>query len=406
MFTREIKLGRLSFQVHNRTVLVAVLCVFTLVMSVVGGVTGSDGAAAQRAKPPLAAGYHYDDAPSRPAEALRDSVREGLDDLYYKQSPGDPFYFLDGIWKNGKEPCARCNLGPAVAAAALGKVESDERLVRMAIRTIEPAIRQHRMPNGGFGPAGPGEGGIDIQTSFFALHLGLTLYILGPELGERRRERWTEALRGATEFLVANGNYAWYTNGNIVLANAAVAALTWHATGDARYRTVFEEGLEFAMRPPADRWGGHGLVITKEPSRADGADGAGYLTESPLNGNRGFDADYTQVQADIAATLAIITDNPDALRLTNLMINQIMPRVDRKTWQLDTSGGSRHPAPNRTVPFTTGALTVLSARGRGDLRKLVDPQSRAMAVYTLADHNSGGYHQWGSRLAPALITLR
>jgi hypothetical protein len=230
--------------------------------------------------------------------------------------------------------------------------------------------------------------------------------ILGKRLDRKHRTEWTDALRGAVDFLQGNGNYEWYTNGNIALCNATAAAVTWSATGDPRYETIYRHALSFAEDPPVARWPGRGLAMTKNPTRADGSDGAGYLTEAAGDAKPGFDADYVQVQADFAAVIALVTGDPEAIRLTNLLVNELLPRVFRSTWLLNTSGGSRHPDRGRTVPFTTSALAILADRGRPELASLVPAQTAAMGTYIPDDEGQGAYELWGSRLAPALMSVR
>ncbi|MFC4044501.1 hypothetical protein ACFO1B_39330 [Dactylosporangium siamense] len=334
---------------------------------------------------------------------------DGLTALTTRDGGADPRYFEDGVWVHDQAPCFRCDVGPGVAAAALGALSGDERLKAMAIRTMDSAVQHHRLNTGAYGPPAGGETGPDIQTMFFAVHLGLTLHILGTSLDSAHRIAWTDALRAATDFLVRNGNFTWYTNGNISLGNAVVAGITAAATGQQRYADIYDEGLAFALDPPQSRWPGRGLILTRQPAAADGADGAGYLTETAGNGPPGFDADYTQTQADFAAILALVTADPRAIRLTNLLANQLLPRVDRTTWLLDTSSGSRHPDQHRTAPFTTCAAAVLAAHGRNDLVSLVDNQ---VAFIGTAFAESGGYTNvgmyqlWGSRMAPTLMVVR
>lgn len=343
--------------------------------------------------------------PSSDALAVRTIIRAGLDGALRKDSPTDRRYFSRGVWTTGRTPCVQCDFGPGLVAAAMGSIEASPAYVGVAAETIDAVIRQYRAKNGALGRPGRGEN-LDISTMFIANQIGIALYILGPRLDPGRRAAWTEALRGATDYLVKNGNYAWYTNGNIAVGNALSAAWTWHATGDPRYRTLYVDALSFATSPPANRWPRRGLVFTRNPLRPDGADGAGYLTEAAGAGRPGFDADYTQIQADSAALIYLITNDIQALRLSNLLVNQLLPRVDRSTWMLDTSRGTRHPEKKRSIPFSTNALSILATRGRPDLRPLVAPQARASAVHLTKFGTVGDYHTWGIQLAPVLFFLR
>jgi hypothetical protein len=278
----------------------------------------------------------------------------------------------------------------------------------MAIETMDTAIKLHQLPNGAFGPPAGSETGTDIQTVFFAVQLGFTFQVLGMTLDAAHRTSWSRALGGAADFLEKNGNYKWYTNGNIVLANTVAAAMAWRATGDARYKTMYDTAFDFALKPPQARWPGRGLVMTVPASSTDPSRAAGYLTEEGP-APPGFDSDYTEMQADFAAILYLTTGEARALDLTNLLVNQLMPLVNKTTWELNTSGGSRRPMVNRAVPFTTCALAVLASNSRPDLLTLAQSQAKAIGMsfsesttYT----NIGMYQQWGSRLAPTLLSLR
>jgi len=393
-----------DFPIRTRTLVLVVLSVLLASVGLTGRIISMrefrEDDAARRSAPAAEPG-----PPSAYAEAVRAAALAGLDAARRKDPANDAFYFADGVWQTGKPLCFRCNVGPGVVAAALGSLRNDPDLVAVAEQTIDPPLSKHRSENGALGIPAQGEDGPDIQTMSFAGQLGLSLYALRDDLDPARMQTWTEALRGATEFLISNGNYAWYTNGNITLGNAMVAALTWKLTGDARYQAVYANALAFAQRPPAAQWPGRGLVLTKNPTLADGSDGAGYLTEVG-GGSPGFDADYAQVQADEAAVIALVTQDPAAIRLANLLVNQLLPRVDRTTWLLDTSGGSRHPESRRTVPFTTSALAVLAANGRADLAPLVPSQALQSVKYLVDDRGDGAYTMWGTRLAPLLIAVR
>ncbi len=401
-----IRLKGRAISVKVRTIMLVALCLVLLAVGAVGRVVTSreDHHSGSPMEP--TSGIPDEPALSRPnAEALLKTARDSLEASRRRDSSDDEYFFANGIWETGRPLCIRCNIGPGVVAAALASSGADRSLVKLAVQTIDPAIKEYQARNGSLGPGADDEEGPDIQTMTFATQLGMALYAIGPQLDDNRRARWTEALRGATEFLINNGNYAWYTNGNIALGNALVAALTWRATGDDRYRAVYWDAIEFAQNP-GDKWPGRGLVITKKPTSDSGADGAGYLTEARSGGRPGFDADYTQVQADMAAMTALVTEDSRAVRLTNLLVNQLMPRVDQTRWLLNTSNGSRHTDRVRFVPFTTSALTVLARRGRPDLAAVAGAQSKSSAAYVTSDRGEAAYKMWGYRLAPTIMAMR
>ena len=144
------------------------------------------------------------------------------------------------------------------------------------------------------------------------------------------------------------------------------------------------------------------------PTRADGTDGAGYLGESS-GGAPGFDPEYTVLQADVATRLFWVTEDPRALRLMNLFMNQLLPRIDTTTWNLDASKGSRHPEANRSVGFDSPVLAVLAWKGgRSDLAPLVGSQIATIVRNfrgALTYSNPGMYFDFGSELASLLLAI-
>ena len=308
-------------------------------------------------------------AAARPTiEAL---IGDSLNAYHDRSSPNDRQYYARGRWFSGDEGYWPAQTGPATAAAVLYSVTREPWLARVSMATIDRAIARHQESSGAYG----GAPGLDIATMVFASELGRTYLALGPALPAAKRARWSTSLRRAADFLIKNGNLAWYTNGNIVLGNAEVMALTYRVTKDARYRNAYSTALAFALSPPQARWPGFGLHVTKTPTRADGADGAAYLSEAGPDGVPGFDVEYTQVQLDIASRLYLLMRDAPTLRLANELANTVLSRVDRRTWLLDTSGGSRHPELGRKVPFTSSALSVLAWQGeRRDLAPYVVSQ--------------------------------
>jgi hypothetical protein len=240
----------------------------------------------------------------------------------------------------------------------------------------------------------------------FANELGIALVALGPKLDPGHVQAWTAAVTGAADFLIRNGNLSWYTNGNMVLGNALTMALAYRLTGDATYQAAYEEALTFALHPDQGLWPGYGIVYTATPNRPDGRDGAAYLTETG-GGSSGYDAELTAAQADVATQLFLVNRDPRILRLMNLFMNQIRPRIDTTAWTLDTSGGTRHPQPSRIVGFNSPVLAVLAWEGgRGDLAPLVssqiamiDHKFRGALTYT----NAGMYYNFGTEPTSLLL---
>ncbi len=169
-------------------------------------------------------------------------------------------------------------------------------------------------------------------------------------------------------------------------------ALAERLTGDPRYGAAYEQALAFALTPDQQFWPGYGLVSTATPNRPDGRDGAGYLTENGGSGP-GYDAELTSAQADVATQLFLVNGDP---------------RIDTTAWTLDTSGGTRHPQPGRSVGFNSPVLAVLAWQGgRGDLAPLVSSQIamidhnfRGALTYT----NAGMYYNLGTEPTTLLLS--
>ena len=300
------------------------------------------------------------------------SLAADIGTLVADQAPGDP----NGLWVGGDPVYWRSSSGPGLAAAAVAGLDGDPTMGQDAVQTFDTLIASHQQPNGSFTavPGTPQPQSPDVDTMFFATNLGMALWTLHGQMTAADVATWTSVLTGAADFLVANGNLAWYSNGNIVIGNALVMALAAWASGDSRYEADYEAALSFALAPPQNRWPGFGFVYTTEPTLPSGADGAGYFAESG-GGAPGFDADYVQLQLDQLTRLYLVTGSPMVLRLVNLLFNQEWPLVDPQTWTLDTSGGTRHPQQGRYISFSTPALALLATvGGRGDLIPYVSGQ--------------------------------
>jgi hypothetical protein len=284
------------------------------------------------------------------------------------------------LWLGTASSCVRCAAGLALAAGAVAAADDDKNLVQDSENAFDALIRDHFSDQDGtVRPPESGESGPDIQTSLFAGELGQATLVMKPMLDTVHLRRYTQVVKEAADFLVRNGNLAWYTNGNIALANAAVMAAASRLTGDPKYAADYRKAWDFALNPPSTRWPKLGLVVTKPPRLADGSDGAGYLTEQGTGGV-GYDPEYTVIQLDTAIRIYEINGDSQALRLANLLVNQIMPRVRTSDWTLDTSGGSRHPQHGRRVALRTGSFLILAEHGRTDLAGLVLRQITATAA--------------------------
>jgi hypothetical protein len=290
--------------------------------------------------------------------------------------------YANGIWETQDTACWACDQGgPATAAAIVYTLTGRARapLRRAAEGTIDTAISTRQRADGAFsGPAGDSESP-DVATMVFGIEEANTYLELSPLLSAAQRDRWRTSVAAAADYLIANGNVTWYTNGNINLGDAEFFYLAWLVTGRHLFRGAYEQALGFALHPPQGRWPGRGLVVVEPPQRADGSDGVGYLTETGVGGT-GFDPEYTELQLDVASRLYLVSRDPRVLRLANMLVNMLLPRID-PAFMLDASGGTRHPEPDREVPLITSAFAVLGLYGgRADLLGLILPQLRELAA--------------------------
>jgi hypothetical protein len=315
-----------------------------------------------------------------PLAQVAPTAKYVFDSWFEKEGPDDPRYYENGVW-HGPADCPTCGVGPSGLGAVLwAKGMLDEPAKRTAIvRTFEERVRGQRS-NGSYGTAGNSEA---ITVAFFAPALGSTLLVLGERLPASTRARWARSLRRSAEFLRDHKELDWYVNGNINLAYAATLYVTYLATGDSEFRTLFRRQLRFATDPPKGRWSDRGLETPRRPTRSDGSDGRGYLTETGPGGT-GYDPEYTYVQLDVLSRLYLLSGDREVLRLLNLLANQTLRNVDAK-WNLLTTG-TRHPEPNRYVPYTTSALLVLDRLGGNRrLQDSVAPQvARTLDLYRSA----------------------
>jgi hypothetical protein len=299
--------------------------------------TQAESASTAGAYPTIAAGT-----------ALMSVLGSTADGLIGRSGTTDPYYFSSPDWYIASDDCYRCTTGPALTAAVTAAITGDPVQLATVEAYFDNVVATHQAANGSFGPYPAAEGGPDIATTTIANALGEAWFVLGDRLDATRKAAWANGVTRAADFLVANRNLAWYTNGNIVLANTLTMALAYKVSGNAKYQALTQQALDFALNPPQARWPGYGLVYTTVPTQDDGSDGAGYLTESGAGGV-GFDADYTQAQVDVTSWWYLVTGDATAKRLTNLLVNSLLPRVNTTTWALNTSGGSRHTTENRYI---------------------------------------------------------
>jgi hypothetical protein len=340
-----------------------------------------------------------------PIEQAGPTAEYVFDAWYRRDGAHDPRYYEDGIW-HGPEGCWTCSTGPAGLGAALwatGRLQDHARQAAV-IDTFDTAIKTHQRPNGSYGDEDNSEA---LNVAFFAPILGNALLLLEDRLPVATRARWRSSLQRAARFLVEHKELDWYVNGNVNLNYALGLYITYRATGDEAIRRLYRRELRFATSPPAGRWGDRGLELARRPKRADGADGRGYLTETGPGGT-GYDPEYTYVQLDILSRLYVLSGDREVLRLANLLMNQSLSKVNDK-WNLLTTG-TRHPEPNRYVPFTTSAVVVLNRLGGNRaLAEQLGPQvARTLELYrsTTTFTHPNFYRGADSQLGTLLTALQ
>ena len=115
------------------------------------------------------------------------------------------------------------------------------------------------------------------------------------------------------------------------------------------------------------------------PTRRDGSDGVGVVTEKG-EGDPGFDIYYTTVQLSVLSRLYVKSHDLRVLRVLNLLLNAELPHLDAQTLILNGTYGSRH---HDVCPFCNVAPPVLAwLGGRADFpspmpdlyRKAIKPE--------------------------------
>src|SRR4029079_8667659 len=98
---------------------------------------------------------------------------------------------------------------------------------------------------------------------------------------------------------------------------------------------------DFTLHPPQDRWPGFGLQLLDTGPTTGGERGAaGCLAESG-GGPPGFDPEYAGIQLDVVSRLYVLSGDPRALRLANLLTNALLPSVGA-TLLVRRGRGSQH----------------------------------------------------------------
>lgn len=299
-------------------------------------------------------------------------------ELMAARSQSKPTYFSQGLW-HSEPPCWRCDLVPGAVAAIVGVARpKDRRFRRWARETFDTAIRDHRSPDGSFGPPEGTEGNNEISTISTIIYLGTAYLELQHQLPTAERADWKRSLDGAAHYLKPDIYY--YVNGNINLELTLAMYIAWRSTGDQTLLRDYNDSFQFTLHPTGSRWKGFGLKITRAPTRGDDSNGAGYLAEAGPK-PPGFDPHYTGVQAAAASGLFALSHQARPRRLLNLLTNQLMTLVNRRTLVITNGFGTRRTGTEGQGRFESPVIPVAAMLGgRRGLLPLVLRQLRLAAT--------------------------
>lgn len=300
--------------------------------------------------------------------------------------------------------CPRCNVALGEAAAVSAYATPNAGKLAYAEWIFDQAL--HLAPQPGLMTPATNELGPGEATMFYIDELGPSLNMLRPQLDQAHIVSYTNAITNAADWLQADGDYSYYSNGNVNIGIAGVAALAYQQTGNPTYLGYYNKTMAFMANPTQPRWKGYGWVVSQQPTSATGVDGAGYFTETGRAGT-GLDIDYTQLQVDQLARIWLINHDPKILYYMNMEINTLLAKTNTTTWGLDSSGGTRHPQtnPRRIISFDSVAYQVLANNGRSDLRA---NQASELAAINRFLSSPGGYapgYYYDLGLLPSVLAM-
>ncbi len=319
---------------------------------------------------------------SKPPEVFSPSVSAALLERITDQvaTPGDPA--TSAVWPTLAPTCYRCNSALGVAAATVARLKGDPTELLRARETFNQLIAQHQTPSGAFDGDGAAHSTPDeINSMFVTTELGTAFLLIGDRIPAATKAAWVKALIGGVDYLNTPNQRVYYVNGNIQVGRALSFALAWKVTGRDDYRRDYLRELNFAQHPTKPGWDGWGLILTKQPTQADGSDGAGYFTEAGSDRKPGYDPDYVQLQSDQLARLYMVTGDPQVLRLLNLLTNQLLTRLDASNLHLNTGNGTRHVDANQWRYYFAAAPSVLESTGRTGFADILRKQFAAEKTY-------------------------
>jgi hypothetical protein len=228
-------------------------------------------------------------------------------------------------------------------------------------------------------PVGSDENGtIEVIATFCWI---LDELYMGGGIDASQAAVWLTSIKLAADWLIDfNGNPIWYTNGNYVsheLLAYGHLALICRKLGDEagweRYSQAYEQTIQTLIYPfgnntPAStQWAEYGYtvdvagsgssgtgtgpthaaILTATGTTSDGSTETGHLTETPSHSvitpgvTNTFDGVYSQLQADLLATLYCVNRDYRVNYLLNAVTNKLDTITSYSTYLIDCTGGSR-----------------------------------------------------------------
>lgn len=292
-------------------------------------------------------------------------------------------HYANGYWGDGEVGCWACTQGgPMTAAATDYVITGNKQMLARAVQTLNLAIATRQSSAGAFSDPVTGQSdqitsqSDQITTMFFGDEFGETYLLLNSHVAKATAASWRTALERTANYMINSGASTWYANGNVNLGIVELLWTTWLASGQRRYLNAANVAWSVLEQPNQLLFNGCGWFTVKTPSVRFDANGAGYFAETGAGGT-GYDPYYSMLQLDVAARLYLISGDLRFLRAANMLMNQENPRVNKSSWMINVSNGTRHTAANSYQGFQTSAYAVLSLlSNRRDLTRDVLPELR------------------------------
>jgi len=353
------------------------------------------------------------------AQLVNDSVQA----MFTQSSSTDTQYWVGGEWKFTNDQLAwQSQGGPSAAAAELylwrqkfgyTVTPADQAinswLRGRAIQSMTWTLTNNLKADGSYANDPQ-----MIVPDLCSCYIGL-----GNTLDTTTHTKWLTSMMQMVAYLIKAGDLSdssapgwkatdgWYTNGNYELLESLILYQVWIATGDHRYKDLFETQWAHTLSPSPVQWPNFGLRSSSSwvapsdgltysetgvvPSLPDGSDGREWLVECGGSNSYGYDGDYTHLQTLFASRLYLASQDPRVLKLLNLLTNQVLAHTNTSTWVLDATHGSRH---SLSFGLFTESIDVLAWEGgRSTFVPYVAPQ---FSSQVWGNFLGNAYQNWGS----------